>query len=1359
MTKRISSQIIKYDPKLKLEPNEVFLLNGTSAVAIDKLYYRDGTTGPSSGIINSWEKFEKYKATGELYFDPACTVKADDLTFYSEFKAAELHTIADTSTGYSKHVKPTADTTFDVSKYVYVMLGGESIPKLVKIDQLVSYEGVNEVPVSRADHLNKNLFYKGKAVDIVYIQGFYTLTDLKFRVTKEDGSTEDVDAVSEKFDPTTKKITRYSIELDANGQPVINGDGTVKATAKTIDARTTVGTKSYVEKTIADEAKPGATKTVSMAETKKYVYDENGEYVRVRLAGNLGERIVKCVDLKKLDGTDISTDTDGNVTTKPTDLTIGQSVLVDIDGTTYRTEPLTAEQVGMSFSVEMHYEPSTSKDDVLAENTHLKLKNDGNYVSEREVARPKYYKEAASGATPDAYLVTIGTGADVKQFIVDVDKLKPGFKIDGVVILDSMLKPLTRVEQYSECTVVQTSNNEEDKGIHSCKVFADTKTRNAEKQTIDAEFEAAYRAGEYQLDKVYVNGVLKDLDPAGRRYIHTESTLHDNYASEKAEYKALKPKPFYYEIDENGNLSGLKGGPQYSWRKGVGADVGAVAKLAGTGLLYSMSGAGILIALAAPLLVGAAAAAAVASPIAIMAKHGVRKWQNSWKHTSKKYEQFDEYNIEKWKQELVKLASAEKSVTAYTEEQFAVLCNAIRSKAASQLPPHNTTIKMTDGKIEVSEENIFAVRKFVASIEEEKSILNGSLKGSDKKKLLKERADLLARKSTLTEKELERLELLSLMETAEEVIALRKKKEKGKTPLSTDEEAKIALIESKLGSLKSRLQTARTIGVPVEPDDKSLEMVERSEIFLALQYAKYFEDQIVDADLDSIMTAAAFKSYVKDMSYDLETGLFTYQGKKLNEKTLKKDPSLKIDLDKIIQCLRTDAIKAKVNGVAGIMDEENEIIATRNRCLEVIDALEIKLDEIKSADYYTSYEIIENINVDALRADVLGVTVGDTKANMDVAKGKIAAKLTGMKKMTQTVKDVVAVITEVETEIEPAFNENIAEIKKLMKLDEFKLLSGDQQDFFADYIYEVEDLYEGIKENLKLETHFDRLDDLKVSLQSFKNKSKENKEKLQTLMINADRQAMVDVLKGCVAKAQHGIEEARKSKLDGVSEYFRKMGVNVSAMEAIVAEIDKPETKIENARILKDKALLHYEIIGYGVGACIAFTNSKAKTDDVTKFLRIIFNTMEIAEADPPTEDNPSIEELKAARNTIKQTYEELIAQLTITKSTTRTPREPKLEITMREEGLIEKELGRLESIIVSELHGGAYTALLEERYPGQDRTTQAESAVYEFSEIIRAKHKEGKQVSKIKDKLMVAILKIAAYKVDLSKISEDSAD
>ena len=1360
MAKQISSQIVKYDPSLSLTINNVYVQTSAGAIiSVNNLYCKSSTASSGYSPIISWQEFEKHKSEDEIYVDTAGT-KLSDFTLYSKFEAAAVHTIADTSTGYSKHVKPTADTTFDASsKYVYVMLGGESIPKLVKIDQLVSYSGVSEIPVSSEGDFAKDLYYNGKAVDIVYTEGFYTLTDLKFRVTKEDGSTEDVDAVSEKFDSANKTITKYTIEFDLNGQPVINSDGTIKATAKTIDARTTVGTKSYVERTVADETKPGATKTVSMAETKKYVHDANGEYVRVRLAGDLGERIVKCVDLKKLDGTDISTDTDGNVTTKPADLPIGHSVLVDIDGATYRTEPLTAEQVGMSFSVEMHYDPSISKDDVLAENAHLKLKDDGNYVSEREVAKPKYFKYATGTDVIHAYLVTIGTGADVKQYVVDAANVKPGFKIEGVTIASSMIKALTRVEQYSQCEIVQTSNNEEDKGIHSCKVFLDARTRNAEKQTIDEEFEAAYREGKYQLDKVYVNGVLKDLDPSGRRYVQTESTLHENYASEKAEYKALKPNPFYYEIDEQGNLSGLKGGPQYIWRKGVSTDVGKVAKLAGTALLYSMSGAGILVALAAPLLVGAAAAATVVSPFAIMAKHGVRKWQNSWKHNSKHYEEFDKQNIAEWEQELIKLANAEKSVTSYTEEQFAVLCTAIRSKASAQLPPHNTTINMVDGKINISEDNISAVRKFVASIEEEKSILNGKLQGIAKNKLLKERAALIARKVTLTAKENERLELLSLIEDSAKAVELRKKNEKGKT-LTAEEQAIVDKIDAKLGSLKNRLQTARTIGVPVEPDEKSLEMFERSEIFLALQYAKSFESQIVDADLNSIMTAATFKSYVKDMSYDLKTGLFTYQGTLLNERVLKKNPSLKGNLDKIIQCLRTDSIKSKINGVAGIMEEENEILKTRKECLETIDALEAKLEEIKSADYYTPYNIIENIDVAALRADVLGIVVGDTKASMDAAKALIDAKLIDAKNITDTANKAASIIqkTEILLKEYKVIVEKFASLINNPLYD--KLADGYKSKItsaLSSWNTNLGPLISSIYSTGDLSQLQADSDDVKA----ITDKAYEVLQELNLVLMRFDKNLMYKDLISKNNDLFAYIAELSESKAGKVlSSYLKAMADKVKDIDTISKAIKDKETKLEDAVALFNKAQEYYELTMI-VNDTIELLSSASsvKPEQMSEFAReILESVVSVSEKDPVSINEPSIKDIVKAKDVATQKYEELKMTVAKRKTTTKTTQSSKLDLTMREEGLIETELltGKLGPVIEEELKADKYATLLESKYPGKNKNEQIQTAVYKLSEELQIRHGEGKQVSKTRDPLMRAVLTIAAFNVDFSKIVGD---
>lgn len=378
---------------------------------------------------------------------------------------------------------------------------------------------------------------------------------------------------------------------------------------------------------IPDENDPK--KNVSVLKIKNFKaveeFDFNDDnYIRVKLSGTNREVVVKIKDLKT-----VKTDKDGkrsSISSKDLNKFIDKSVIVTVDGVDYETEKLTKEQIDKRYdSIKAYVE---SRSSVATENTYLKTA-DGLFVKEIEAFQPISYKKVKKGEPCTHYMFKIGSGNKSKTVIVSADYVNKfageTIKIDGYVIEKSKGTGLVRCN-FNECDVVQTSTDGED--FNTCELTTKSSKDSTQNNENDLNKKwnkcfDLYKKGEYEIKDTYMFG---SDNPVGlftnKRYEYTDEYIIDDKTAELHNYKNTKFEPLRYEY--NGKKVKLKGGPKYSFEKGIRNSYKKLFKVALYSLAASISVPGMLAIAVAPMLVGAYVAGLVAAAVLIPVVHGVK---------------------------------------------------------------------------------------------------------------------------------------------------------------------------------------------------------------------------------------------------------------------------------------------------------------------------------------------------------------------------------------------------------------------------------------------------------------------------------------------------------------------------------------------------------------------------------------------------------------------------------------------------------------------------------------------------------------------------------------------------------------
>ena len=151
------------------------------------------------------------------------------------------------------------------------------------------------------------------------------------------------------------------------------------------------------------------------------------------------------------------------------------------------------------------------------------------------------------------------------------------------------------------------------------------------------------------------------------------------------------------------------------------------------------------------------------------------------------------------------------------------------------------------------------------------------------------------------------------------------------------------------------------------------------------------------------------------------------------------------------------------------------------------------------------------------------------------------------------------------------------------------------------------------------------------------------------------------------------LSETKAGKV--LNSYLKAMAAKVKDIDSISKVIKDKETSVEDSVALFNKAQEYYELIMIVKDTIELLSSaSSIKPEQMSEFAREILESVSsVSEQDPVSVNEPSIKDIIKAKDIATQKYEEL--KLTITKSTTRTPREPRFDITIaaREGELIEK--------------------------------------------------------------------------------------
>jgi len=430
------------------------------------------------------------------------------------------------------------------AKYLYAKSenGGWDFHEL---DDLKYYDGKEEKSVRQAliDNVDlKNvLIYaaNGEPLSDIYLeQGFY----FNRTIAQESLNVEEL----------TK--TTYSIEHD----------GSVKYTTEDLPKKFSM--QRYVTRNEPVGA-TGKIETVSYVRTKNYHYNENGEYLAVRVNGQL--MMLHKDDILDKNGNPIRlTDEDGNPIAGA--IALGEPIYFK-DGDQLRaSDPVTYEQMVLRYETYKTYQETSEK--IATDETYLRIEGSatdpdsdlkGRYVKELESVQPICYTvvdENAENKDFDKYLVRTADGS--KWVSVDKEYFEKN-KAKNIFDVQSYQKIQRCDYNSSKCHVMQTSSKEakvEDCAIISQNLAEKVGAEAADKSIQFNKFIEDYKEGQYQVNDLYLNGELVNLAPDKTRYLYTDEAEYPDYANETARFRA------YNTTDLTSKNGKLVGGSKYKTR-------------------------------------------------------------------------------------------------------------------------------------------------------------------------------------------------------------------------------------------------------------------------------------------------------------------------------------------------------------------------------------------------------------------------------------------------------------------------------------------------------------------------------------------------------------------------------------------------------------------------------------------------------------------------------------------------------------------------------------------------------------------------------------------------------------------------
>ncbi len=521
-----------------------------------------------------------------------------DLDLPKSYLSTSINTERDSvDHGLLRELEVKAQDGFD-GPYVYVGLIDNPNMQFIKKEDIGYYEA------------GKFISIKDKSIDEFKDKDLYTRHG-NFFVTKMF-----TDATCS-FEVIKQRET-YDLEHMKKTTLVEGKDGSINAVEEDIDPY-------YSEQIMRPDGRD-----VTL-EVMNYTVDPtaDGEFILLRYLGEHVDTLVPINSLYSVNGDSIG-DKIENFKENRNNL-IGQSIFVKLaNGSIFRTEPLTYEQVYKTYSKHETMQITEDESAILEDGTYLKLK-DGRYVKENETVRPICY-EFVSGDAFDAYMVKLDSPtADGKTSVI-VDKStfakKAEVVVDGTTLkLENAFKIKETSKAMKDADVIQTTSGHNK--IEQCVLLSEPKYNAAgevettplsdeEKEKVikraKSQFESSYKEGDYELDRVVDDkGNLVELDKQKQRYRYTNVTKMKDYGNK--DYALLRSGNIKYDASKGK----LVGGPKFETAKYIKSTYKRIGTITTDAFSAMFSSWGILAALLLPqiLVAGAVAlaGAAVLNPI------------------------------------------------------------------------------------------------------------------------------------------------------------------------------------------------------------------------------------------------------------------------------------------------------------------------------------------------------------------------------------------------------------------------------------------------------------------------------------------------------------------------------------------------------------------------------------------------------------------------------------------------------------------------------------------------------------------------------------------------------------------------
>jgi len=614
------------------------------------------------------------------------------------------------------------DDTFLLVKFV-----GSSKQEFVKKSDIFYIDGAstkriysNGQKINFSTLKNKNLQVGNRLIDTLYSEKEYSFGEYeKF----ETLNAQDLQRKGYEFVPTLTEeerkdkkkngLTLKEIEEQKRigNIEVINGKN-YKVVSRTQDD------KYYTEQThtvitVPDPKKPGKTKQEEYYAVKVYEVNGNGNYIQLKVKGGYKADMIDISSLCDEAGNPIQKEDIKNY--------VGKSIKIKTEsGSILESENLTFEQANYLYLKHYNYEPSVSSADFMADNSYLQTKT-GEFIEETKI-RPIGYKFTDKKDECDVYLIKIQTAEGLLNKIINVEdyaKISNKYKVEEVHGLKDCA--------FADADVIQnTTNAKNNKGkLEDCTVLKNYDKANelkeedlkALKETIFQKFQEAYANGQYNIDHVYVDGKRIELDERLKRYILTDEHLMKDYAADTLRYTGLGKSSIKY-VSKDGKLGKFEGNTKLNFGKIVKKAYGLWAKSLVYYIGFSLTGAGMIAALAAPVVMGAAAAAILAAPVLIPPITGIACLFANL--TRRPFKDKTKFNRKKWNKEVEKelvaingnMKDTDMSL-GYSKDVFLAKMSRLKSDIlASSKSTVGDSFRVVDGEIVVDSENVNDVMKF-----------------------------------------------------------------------------------------------------------------------------------------------------------------------------------------------------------------------------------------------------------------------------------------------------------------------------------------------------------------------------------------------------------------------------------------------------------------------------------------------------------------------------------------------------------------------------------------------------------------------------------------------------------------------